>query len=205
MGDIVASAYRVRGRVNRRGQSSPPLLDHRIVEFAWALPRRFKIRGGESKGLLRRVAERMGPRPLLERPKMGFGIPLADWLRGPLRDWAEDLLDAKSMEADGLLVSKEDLVSRVWPDVVVSEENLKVQVSALRRALGADRDVIRTEFGRGYRFTGVLCSSAAVGGCQRPSRAKRRSAPTLPTHASGDGGTRPQNRWQSFGCSFGWS
>ena len=129
---------------------------------------------------------------------------LADGVPVELGTRAFDLLLAL-LEADGLLVSKEDLVSRVWPDVVVSEENLKVQVSALRRALGADRDVIRTEFGRGYRFTGVLCSSAAVGGCQRPSRAKRRSAPTLPTHASGDGGTRPQNRWQSFGCSFGWS
>ena len=60
------------------------------------------------------------------------------------------------MEADGLLVPKEELLSRVWPGVVASEENLKVQVSALRKALPADRDVIRTEFGRGYRFTGVL-------------------------------------------------
>ena len=107
------------------------------------------------------------------------------------------------VEADGLLLSKEELVSRVWPDVVVSEENLKVQVSALRKALGADRDVIRTEFGRGYRFTGVVCSSAAADGCQRPSRAKQRSAPPLPDHASGGGGRRPQNHWQSFRCSFG--
>jgi DNA-binding winged helix-turn-helix (wHTH) protein len=129
---------------------------------------------------------------------------LADGVPVELGTRAFDLLLAL-LEADGLLVSKEDLVSRVWPDVVVSEENLKVQVSALRKALGADRDVIRTEFGRGYRFTGVLCSSAAVGGCQRPSRAKQRSAPTLPTHPSGDEGTRPQNRWQSFRCSFGWS
>jgi DNA-binding winged helix-turn-helix (wHTH) protein len=129
---------------------------------------------------------------------------LADGVPVELGTRAFDLLLAL-LEADGLLVSKEDLVSRVWPDVVVSEENLKVQVSALRKALGADRDVIRTEFGRGYRFTGMLCSSAAVGGCQRPSRAKQRSAPTLPTHASGDEGTRPQNRWQSFRCSFGWS
>jgi DNA-binding winged helix-turn-helix (wHTH) protein len=107
------------------------------------------------------------------------------------------------VEADGVLLSKEELVGRVWPDVVVSEENLKVQVSALRKALGADRDVIRTEFGRGYRFTGVLCSSAAADECQRPSRAKQRSAPTLPAHTSGAGRTRPQNHWQSFRCSFG--
>lgn len=126
---------------------------------------------------------------------------LADGLPVELGTRAFDLLLAL-LEADGLLVSKEELVSRVWPDVVVSEENLKVQVSALRKALGVDRDVIRTEFGRGYRFTGVLCSNAAADGCQRPTRAKQRSAPTVPFPAS-EGGRGPQNRWQLFRCSFG--
>ena len=62
-----------------------PLLDHRVVEFAWRLPRTAKIRGGVSKWLLRQVLYRHVPRALVERPKMGFAVPLADWLRGPLR------------------------------------------------------------------------------------------------------------------------
>jgi DNA-binding winged helix-turn-helix (wHTH) protein len=86
---------------------------------------------------------------------------LADRVPVELGTRAFDLL-LVLLEADGSLVTKKELLSRVWPGIVVSEENLKVQVSALRKALGADRDVIRTEFGRGYRFTGVLRSNAAA-------------------------------------------
>jgi DNA-binding winged helix-turn-helix (wHTH) protein len=64
------------------------------------------------------------------------------------------------LESDGALVTKEELINRVWPGVVVADENLKVQISALRKALGADRNLIRTEFGRGYRFIGILRASA---------------------------------------------
>ncbi len=69
-----------------------PLIDHRVVEFAWRLPREAKIRGGMSKWLLRQVLYRHVPKELVERPKMGFAVPLGDWLRGPLRPWAENLL-----------------------------------------------------------------------------------------------------------------
>jgi len=79
------------------------------------------------------------------------------------------------LEADGALVTKGELLSRVWPGVVVSEENVKFQVAALRKALGADRDVIRTEVGRGYRFTGVLRSDAAGDPGRRPMRSSERS------------------------------
>lgn len=80
-----------------------PLIDHRVVEFAWRLPHALKIRNGKSKWLLRQVLYRHVPETLIERPKMGFGIPLGEWLRGPLRDWAEALLDPRQLAEEGLL------------------------------------------------------------------------------------------------------
>lgn len=101
-------------------EARPPLLDHRVVEFAWRLPRRFKIRNGETKWLLRRVTEQMVPRQLLDRPKMGFGIPLAEWLRGPLRDWAEDLLDPSRLGGGFLDISA---ARRLWADHLTGRRN----------------------------------------------------------------------------------
>ena len=80
-----------------------PLLNHKVVEFAWTLPLDLKIRDGQSKWALRQVLYRHVPRELVDRPKQGFSIPLAAWLRGPLRDWAEALLAPAALAADGLL------------------------------------------------------------------------------------------------------
>jgi DNA-binding winged helix-turn-helix (wHTH) protein len=85
------------------------------------------------------------------------------------------------LEADGALVTKQELLSRAWPGVVVTEENVKFQVAALRKALGADRELIRTEFGRGYRFTGVLCANIVSEPCQ-PMRSNRRTGQSLFLH-----------------------
>jgi len=80
-----------------------PLLDHRVVELAWCMPPHFKSRNGSAKWLLKQVAFRHVPPALLERPKMGFGVPVDEWIRGPLRDWAEDLLSESALRNDGLL------------------------------------------------------------------------------------------------------
>ncbi|MFZ5761965.1 MAG: asparagine synthase (glutamine-hydrolyzing) [Thermodesulfobacteriota bacterium] len=80
-----------------------PMLDHRVVEFAWRLPLAMKIRNGQGKWLLRQMLYKYVPRELVERPKMGFGVPLDAWLRGPLRPWAEELLDDSRLQREGFL------------------------------------------------------------------------------------------------------
>jgi asparagine synthase (glutamine-hydrolysing) len=89
-----------------------PLLDHRVIEFAWRLPMALKLRDGVGKWALRQVLYRHVPRTLVERPKMGFGVPIDSWLRGPLRDWAESLLDERSLRDDALLAPEP--VRRAW-------------------------------------------------------------------------------------------
>jgi asparagine synthase (glutamine-hydrolysing) len=82
-------------------ESRSPLLDHRVVEFAWQLPTSLKIKNGQGKWILRQVLDRYVPRQLIERPKIGFGIPIDSWLRRPLREWAESLLDEKRLRDEG--------------------------------------------------------------------------------------------------------
>jgi len=84
-------------------ETRAPFLDHRVVEFAWRMPLSMKIHGGEGKAVLRQLLNRHLPRELMDRPKMGFSIPLDDWLRGPLRDWAETLLAADRLREEGFL------------------------------------------------------------------------------------------------------
>jgi asparagine synthase (glutamine-hydrolysing) len=89
-----------------------PYLDHHVVEFAWRLPLNLKIRGGESKWILRQLLYRHVPKELIERPKMGFGVPIGEWLRGPLRDWAEALLDERRLRSEGFF--RPEPIRRAW-------------------------------------------------------------------------------------------
>jgi asparagine synthase (glutamine-hydrolysing) len=80
-----------------------PLLDHRVIEFAWRLRSDLKVRGGKGKFLLRQVLRRYVPPSLFDRPKQGFSVPVGEWIRGPLREWAEDLLCGSGLRDDGFL------------------------------------------------------------------------------------------------------
>ena len=112
-------------KVDRAGMHVPletrmPFLDHRVVEAAWTLPHHMLIRDGRRKWVLREILARYLPPELTERPKAGFGVPLAAWLRGPLRPWAEGLLSASALDDHGLLETA--AVRRLW------EEHTQVRV-----------------------------------------------------------------------------
>jgi len=89
-----------------------PFLDHRVAELAWRLPLNMKIRDGVGKWALRQVLYKYVPKELIERPKAGFSIPVGQWLRGPLRDWAEALLDERRLEQEGYLKSAP--IREIW-------------------------------------------------------------------------------------------
>lgn len=93
-------------------ESRVPLLDHRIYEFAWKLPMHMKVRDGQSKWLLRQVLYRYVPRELIERPKVGFAVPIGIWLRGPLKDWAVALLEPGRLNREGYLDANR--VAKMW-------------------------------------------------------------------------------------------
>jgi len=98
-----------------------PVLDHRVVEFAWRLPLKFKLRRGKTKWILRQLLYRYVPAALVERPKMGFSVPIDLWLRGPLRDWAEGLLSAESLGRHGLLAVRP--IRQKWQEHLSGSRN----------------------------------------------------------------------------------
>ena len=103
-----------------------PILDHRIVEFAASLPLGLKFRGHKSKWILRKILEKYVPKPLFDRPKKGFGIPINLWLKKELRDWAESLLDKKLMKEAGFLNA--DSVHKIWGKYLKTETYWHFQI-----------------------------------------------------------------------------
>jgi len=89
-----------------------PFLDPDLYRFAWSLPVDYRIRDGQGKWIVRQYLRTVLPDHLIDRPKVGFGIPIGEWLRGPLKPWADDLLDPGIIAGQGYLDS--DLVSRFW-------------------------------------------------------------------------------------------
>src|SRR5258706_5854722 len=120
-GRLVRAAKVVRATMAVGLEGRVPLLDHRVVAYSWTLPLAFKVRGGRGKWLLRRVLDRYVPRTLVERPKMGFGVPIDAWLRGPLRGWAESLLAPARLASDGLV--RVEPVRRAWQEHLEGSRN----------------------------------------------------------------------------------
>ena len=110
-----------------------PFLDHRVAELAARIPIEMKIRGGTGKQILRQMLYREAPRALFERPKAGFGIPVGEWIKGPLRDWAENLLDARRLRSEG------------WLDAARVEQRWREHLSGERDSTGALWSVLMFE------------------------------------------------------------
>jgi asparagine synthase (glutamine-hydrolysing) len=114
-----------------------PFLDNDLTEFAWSLPMSFKIRGGVGKWPLRQILKQYVPEELFDRPKMGFGIPIGDWLRGPLRDWAEEILSDSNLGNQEWFDSK--VVRATWVEHLSGRRNLVHQLWSVLMALAWKR------------------------------------------------------------------
>ena len=100
-----------------------PLLDHRLIAFAWSLPTAWNVSGGVGKQVLRAVLSKRVPPGLTGGPKSGFAAPLGDWLRGPLRDWAENLLDEDRLRKDGIFLPRP--VRHAWRQHLSGRRNME--------------------------------------------------------------------------------
>ena len=102
-------------------ETRSPFLDHRIVEYVWKIPQKYKLRNGQSKWILREILYKYVPKKLIERPKMGFAAPIDTWLRGPLKDWAESLLNETRLRQEGYFNS--DIIRNKWDEHLSGKKN----------------------------------------------------------------------------------
>src|SRR5690606_24707292 len=118
----------VLAKVDRAAMASSletriPMLNHRVIELAWRLPLDYKIHNGEGKWLLRQILYRHVPKELIERPKMGFGIPLGTWQRGPLRGWDEELIYERRLDSEGYFHPKP--IGQMWAQQLNGKSNVQ--------------------------------------------------------------------------------
>lgn len=122
--DIMVKVDRANMAVALEGRA--PLLDYRVIEYAWRMPIEMKLSPGGSKWPLRHILYKMVPREMIERPKMGFGLPMADWLRGPLKSWAGDLLNPERLGQQGLL--DPTIVEKTWNEHTTGRRNWQAKL-----------------------------------------------------------------------------
>lgn len=125
--DLLAKVDRASMAVSLEARA--PLLDHRVAEFSWRLPDDLKIRQGETKWLLRQVLYRRVPQALVDRPKMGFSVPISAWLRGPLRTWGDDNLSAARLDEVGIFDA--GTCRKAWAALQAGEEHRSPALWAL--------------------------------------------------------------------------
>lgn len=122
--DIMVKVDRASMGVSLETRS--PFLDHRVVEYAWSMPLHLKLNKTETKACLRNILYKRVPRSLIERPKMGFGVPIGEWLRGPLRDWAEAYLDKGRLQSSGYF--EEAQISDMWKQHISGRRNWQYHI-----------------------------------------------------------------------------